>query len=73
MDQVTQIGGLLGIIVTVVGIVYSAINHKRLRSTCCGRKIDIAFDVESTTPPALRQVPVKPESDTSDLEKKIEK
>ena len=50
MEQASQVGGILGIVVTVVGVVYSAINHKRLRSTCCGRKIDIAIDIDSTSP-----------------------
>ncbi len=50
MDQTAQIGGVLGIVITVGGLIYGTINHKRLRSTCCGRKIDIALDIESTIP-----------------------
>ena len=53
-------GGILGIVVTVVGVVYSAVNHKRLRSTCCGKKIDMAIDIESTSPIQPRHIQVKP-------------
>ncbi len=57
MDQASQVGGILGIVLTVVGMVYGAINHKRLRSTCCGRKIDISVDIDSTSP---RHTQVRP-------------
>jgi hypothetical protein len=57
MEQASQVGGILGIVVTVVGVVYSAINHKRLRSTCCGKKIDMAIDIESTSPIQSRHKP----------------
>lgn len=68
MDQASQVGGILGIIITVVGVIYTAVNHKRLRSTCCGRKIEIAIDIESTTPPpALKQIVVKGKSQESNL------
>lgn len=50
MDSVSNVGGYLGIIVTVGGIVFAAVNHKRLRSNCCGRKIDVSIDVEATNP-----------------------
>lgn len=68
MDQASQVGGILGIIITVVGVIYTAVNHKRLRSTCCGRKIEIAIDIESTTPPpGLKQIVVKGKSQESNL------
>tara|TARA_R110000822_G_C15162312_1_gene478403 strand:- start:379 stop:594 length:216 start_codon:yes stop_codon:yes gene_type:complete len=31
--------------------IYLVINHKRCRSSCCGRQIEASFDVEETTPP----------------------
>ena len=48
MDQAGQVGGVLGIVLTVVGIIYGAINHKRFRSNCCGRKLEVSIDVENT-------------------------
>ena len=52
MDSTT--GGTLGafgFIISAAGIVYTAINHKRLRCKCCGKDMDISVDVEPTTPP----------------------
>jgi len=52
MDSTT--GGTLGIfgfLISAAGIVYTAINHKRLRCKCCGKDMDISVDVEPTTPP----------------------
>lgn len=60
MDQASQVGGILGIVLTVVGMVYGAINHKRLRSTCCGRRVDISVDIDSTSPLPPRHTQVKP-------------
>ena len=41
------IGAGMGIASTVLGIV----NHRRVRSTCCGHKTEVSLDVEATTPP----------------------
>ena len=35
---------------SVVSIIIGAINHKRIRSTCCGRNITSSIDIESTSP-----------------------
>jgi len=35
----------------VVVMIYRAVNHKRLRSSCCGHKMEMSVDVENTTPP----------------------
>lgn len=32
----------------MLGIIYTAVNHKRVRLNCCGRKMEVAMDVEST-------------------------
>ena len=51
MDSNT--GGALGIfafLMSSAGIVYTAINHKRLRCKCCGKNMDVSVDVEPTTP-----------------------
>jgi hypothetical protein len=31
----------------IIGIV----NHKRIRSVCCSRKLEVSLDIETTTPP----------------------
>jgi hypothetical protein len=47
MDTGTLMGGL-GLFISVVGIIYSAINHKHIRSKCCGKELDFSIDIDST-------------------------
>jgi hypothetical protein len=49
----------IGLMTSLVG----AINHKRIRSTCCKKEISASFDVESTTPEIQRQMTIRPVSD----------
>ena len=56
----TEILPYLAIGISVVGTVLGYINHKRIRSTCCGVERIISVDVESTTPPT-RVSRVEPE------------
>jgi hypothetical protein len=51
MDQfttniMTYIAFGVGIVTSVIG----AINHQRLRSSCCGRRVEISLDIEKTSP-----------------------
>jgi len=36
--------------VAVGGIILGVINHKRIRSRCCGKTLEAALDIENTTP-----------------------
>lgn len=47
----TSIVAILGLVVSVFGSVLAAINHRRVRSNCCGIPLVMSVDVESTTPP----------------------
>lgn len=47
-------GGIGAAIVTFLGILYSAVNHKRIRSNCCGHRMTASIDVEPTTPPETK-------------------
>ena len=49
MDQTTIIA-YSGLAISVGSVVLGAINHKRIRSTCCKRELTASFDIESTTP-----------------------
>lgn len=52
MDQnSTNVVAYCGFIVSVLVAVVGAINHKRIRSNCCGKILSASFDVEATTPP----------------------
>lgn len=54
MDANQYISGGIGasIIVAVVILkqVYNTLNHKRLRSNCCGKRLEASMDIEDTTP-----------------------
>jgi len=43
-------GGVGAAIMTLIGLIYTAINHKRVRSNCCGRFWTVSLDVDNTTP-----------------------
>ena len=49
MDSNT--GGILSIfafLFTGAGMIYAAVNHKRIRCKCCGKDMDMSMDVDST-------------------------
>jgi len=54
MDSNQYISGGIGasIIVALIVLkqVYNTINHHRVRSNCCGAKLEASFDVDETTP-----------------------
>lgn len=47
------IGVAVSVLTTIVGIV----NHKRIRSNCCGKKLEASLDIEGTTPPTVAPAP----------------
>ena len=49
MDTGAALGGT-GLFISLVGIIYSAINHKHIRANCCGRNIEFSVDIDSTDP-----------------------
>jgi len=42
------IGGI-SLFISVCGIIYTAINHKRIRGKCCGYNLSASIDIEPTT------------------------
>lgn len=46
-----NIMGIIGFVMSIGGGIYSAVNHKRIRSKCCGTTSEASLDIESTTPP----------------------
>jgi hypothetical protein len=46
----TQIVSWLSLALAVGGIVIGAVNHKRIRSSCCGVEKTISLDIDNTTP-----------------------
>lgn len=56
MDSLAS-GGVGASIILVLGFLYKLLNHKRVRSTCCGRKLEVSLDIEATTPAGAPVVP----------------
>lgn len=53
-DQAQEFGAYSGYVsvgLVLAGAIYAAVNHKRVRSNCCGKEVSVSFDVEATTPP----------------------
>jgi hypothetical protein len=47
----SEILSIVAILISIVGSIVAIINHKRIRSTCCGAKVETSLDIENTTPP----------------------
>ena len=59
------------IVLRIIWPMFTAANHKRLRTTCCGKTCVTSLDVEETTPPPHAQphveVPVAPQPQPNPL------
>ena len=49
--------GILAFLFSSAGLLYAAINHKRIRCKCCGKDVDMSVDVDSTEPPPDETAP----------------
>lgn len=49
-SQQASIVAFCGLAVSVVTAIIGAINHKRIRSECCGAKGQVSFDIDTTSP-----------------------
>jgi hypothetical protein len=43
----------VALFLAVGGAILAVVNHKRVRSNCCGREMSVSVDVEATTPPHI--------------------
>ena len=67
MDSLASgsIGGVSVLaILSVAYAIYKGINHHRIRSNCCGAKLEASLDVEETTPPTALKI-IAPKVDES--------
>lgn len=48
MDTGAALGGA-GLFFSIAGIIYSAINHKHIKSKCCGKVYDVSVDIGNTS------------------------
>ena len=49
-SNTTSALAIISIGVSIGGSVLAIINHKRIRSNCCGRKGEVSLDIESSKP-----------------------
>jgi len=64
-------GGVGAVSVLVLGLlykVYQIINHRRIRSNCCGKIFVVALDIDETTP---RQNQIVPEQSLINSEQPV--
>jgi hypothetical protein len=47
MDQ-TEILSTIALIISVGGTILAVINHKRIRSNCCGKKAEVSLEIDTT-------------------------
>jgi len=47
-SSANTIGGI-SLFISVCGMIYTAINHKKIRGQCCGRELTASIDIEPTT------------------------
>lgn len=49
--------GIVAIVISVVSAVIGALNHTRIRSVCCGTRLEASFDVDRTIPVLPQEEP----------------
>jgi len=47
-SSANAVGGI-SLFISIAGMIYAAINHKKIRGQCCGRELSASIDIESTT------------------------
>ena len=45
-----QYAGYVALVISIGTMVVGIINHKKIRSTCCGREASMSLDISATTP-----------------------
>ena len=66
MAQIGMSGGIVGI-VAVLGRVLQIVNHRTLRSRCCGRSAEIGIDVDTPVVVSVR-TPAQKETESKSNE-----
>ena len=61
MDTGAALGGT-GLFISVFGIIYSAINHKHIKTRCCGKVYEASIDIGPNEPEAKGEAKPEPEA-----------
>ena len=59
-------GGIGASVIVFAGIFYRLLNHKRIRSNCCGRIWTASVDIENSTPKIEREKSTQTEDKDAD-------
>jgi len=59
-------GGIGASVIVFAGILYRLLNHKRIRSNCCGRIWTASVDIENSTPKIEREKSTQTEDKDAD-------
>ena len=53
MDAATlgQYSGYIALLISIGAMIIGAVNHKRIRSNCCGREGTVSLDISPTSNP----------------------
>ena len=57
MENSTSIIAIIGLVISVASTVIAVINHTRIKSMCCGKKIEMSIDISKT-----QESPAQPEN-----------
>lgn len=47
----STIAAYVSLAISTAAVILGLINHKRIRSSCCGKEASVSLDIETTTPP----------------------
>jgi hypothetical protein len=47
-DSTTNTIAIIGLVISVASTVIAVINHTRIKSMCCGKKIEMSIDISKT-------------------------
>jgi hypothetical protein len=62
----TIIISIVSLSISIIGSIIAIVNHKRIRSGCCGKTFTASLDIENTTPTkSLAPIDVQPSSTSS--------
>ena len=50
-----SIAAYVSIALSIGAIIMGIVNHKRIRSSCCGKEASVSLDIENTTSPAIEK------------------
>jgi len=54
----SSVGVYVSLALSLGAVVLGVINHKRIRSSCCGKEASVSLDIEATTPPIQKSEPL---------------